>query len=155
MSISITTYLVINNLSFFLSDQLLYNCFMYLKNGQDQQRRAEQQMLSYLPRFYNDFCHTVPHKLLIWKLESYRIAKDIISWINSFLDQRCFCVNVIYSDFKTVASGILQCIVLGPILLVPTFWSYKFFCTSMTYLTNFHPIATCLLTTQKYSVKQR
>ena len=88
-----------------------------------------------------------------WK--ATELQKILISWINSFLDQRCFCVNVIYSDFKTVASGILQCRVLGPILLVPAFWSYKFFCTSLTYLTNFHPIATCLLTTQKYSVKQR
>jgi len=70
---------------------------------------------------YSDFEKAfgkVPHIRLISKLYSYLINKTIVKWIQDFLSGRRFRVrvNLSYSLWSLVTSGIPQGIVLGPTL---------------------------------------
>ena len=70
---------------------------------------------------YSDFQKAfdrVPHKRLLSKLHSYGLYKAIINWIWDFLSMRKFRVkvNLHYSAWVYVTSGIRQGSVLSPLL---------------------------------------
>ena len=63
---------------------------------------------------------TVSHRRFIYKLSTYSITEDVVSWINGFLSNRIQQV-VIHgqeSTWRSVASDIPQGLVLGPLLFV-------------------------------------
>lgn len=63
---------------------------------------------------------TVPHKLLIDKVETAGIGGDVKNWIGNFLEdreQRVVFKNC-HSTWKRVVSGVPQGSVLGPILFL-------------------------------------
>jgi len=60
----------------------------------------------------------VSHNRLIYKLKLYGFSNDIITWIQDFLKDRKFRVrvNVSYSAWDNVTSGLSQDSVLRPLL---------------------------------------
>jgi len=62
----------------------------------------------------------VSHKLLIHKLRYYKVNESVILWTESFLCYRkqWVKINVFYSDWADVLSGIPQGTILGPILFI-------------------------------------
>ena len=62
----------------------------------------------------------VPHKRLIQKLESYKFSKELIAWIQKWLEDRKqrVLIDGAYSEWRDVVSSIIQGSVLGPILFV-------------------------------------
>ena len=72
---------------------------------------------------YNDFekaFDKVPHTRLLSKLHSYGISNLVINWVRDFIMGRRYRVrvNLSYSPWSWVNSGIPQCSVLGPILFL-------------------------------------
>jgi len=70
---------------------------------------------------YTDFekaFDKVPHQALISKLKAYNLNNTLLLWTQDFLCNRKqrVIVNEIYSQWYSVASGIPQSSILGPLL---------------------------------------
>ena len=50
----------------------------------------------------------IPHDLLIAKFDSYGLDRDLLKYINSYLDNRkqCVCINNINGSFNVIISGV-------------------------------------------------
>ena len=61
----------------------------------------------------------VPHAGLLGKLEHYGIDSKILLWITNFLnDRKGVVVDVSFSNYADVESGVPQGTVLGPLLFL-------------------------------------
>ena len=71
----------------------------------------------------------IPHDLLIAKLDSYGLDRNLLKYINSYLDNRkqCVRINNINSPFNDIISGVPQGSVVGSILFNAFFNDFFFF----------------------------
>ena len=62
----------------------------------------------------------VSHVKLLHKLSAYGIAGDLLAWIRAFLTGRSQCtrINLSYSEYARIESGVVQGSVLGPLLFL-------------------------------------
>jgi hypothetical protein len=73
---------------------------------------------------YIDFCKAfdrVSHKLLLYKLKSYGISAQLVSWLEAYLSDRNFSVkigNSFSSHALSCPSGVPQGSILGPLLFL-------------------------------------
>ena len=70
----------------------------------------------------------IPHDLLIVKLDSYGLDRNLLKYINSYLDNRKLCARIynINSDFHDIISGVPQGSVVRPILFNAHFNDFFF-----------------------------
>ena len=80
----------------------------------------------------------IPHNLLIVKLDSYGLERNLLKYINLYLDNRKQCVRIdnINSFFSDIISGVSQGSVVGPILF-NAFFNYFFFFMQHATVHNF------------------
>ena len=71
----------------------------------------------------------LPRDLLVAKLDSYGLDRNLLKCINSYLDNReqCMRINNINSSFNDIFSGVPQGSVVGPILFNAFFNDFFFF----------------------------
>ena len=64
--------------------------------------------------------NTVPHSLLLSKLEAYGVINPLLSWFSSYLYHRTqsVCIRNSSSNNIDAASGVIQGSVLGPMLFL-------------------------------------
>ena len=72
--------------------------------------------------FYLDFSKRidkVPHSILLHKLSPFGIGGNLLRLLSSYLSHRVECVKVVhfYSRWETIASGVPQRSLLGPLLI--------------------------------------
>ena len=60
----------------------------------------------------------IPHDLLIGKLDSYGLDRNLLKYINSYLNntKKCVLLNNTNSNFNDIISVVPQISVVGPIL---------------------------------------
>ena len=70
----------------------------------------------------------IPHDLLIAKLDSYGLDRNLPKYINSYLDNRkqYLRINNINSSFNDIISGVPQGSIIGPILFNAFFNDFFF-----------------------------
>ena len=75
----------------------------------------------------------IPHDPLIGKLDSYGLDRNLLKFINSYLDNRkqCVRINNINSDFNDIISGVPQTLSL-------MIFSFHTTCDSSTPLITMH-----------------
>ena len=80
----------------------------------------------------------IPHNLLIVKLDSYGLERNLLKYVNLYLDNRKQCVRIdnINSFFSDIISGVSQSSVVGPILF-NKFFNYFFFFMQHATVHNF------------------
>jgi len=95
-----------------------YNCYIMLDRWTDYLECGGQ-----IDVLYSDFekaFDKVPHTRLLSKLHLYGISNLVINWIHDFITGRRYrvTVNLSYSPWSWVSSGIPQGSVLGPIIFL-------------------------------------
>ena len=99
----------------------------------------------------------IPHNLLIAKLDSDGLNRNVLKYTNSYLDNRkqCVRINNINSAFNDIISGIPQGSVVGPTLFNAIFNDFSSlsnmpqFITSLT-ITHFQALHKLLANSKKF-----
>ena len=108
----------------------------YLKNGETILTITTQwgEVLMDLSKAFD----CIPHDLLTAKLSAYGRNGNALKYIYTYLKKRkqCVRVNNVCSDFKDIISGVLQGLIVGPMLL-NAFLSDFFFCIRKMSVHNF------------------
>ena len=122
VSSAITNYTLSNNLinraqHGFLKSRSTVTCQLDFLNHITYLKDKSLQIMV----IYFDLCKAfdkVPHQRLIQKLTNIGLQHPLLTWINSFLQDRYQCVKVdeVISKPRKVESGVIQGSVLGPLL---------------------------------------
>ncbi len=94
--------------------QLMITIQDLMSHGDDN-TQIDMAILDFSKAFY-----TVPHHILLGKLQFHGIDAPILKWISVFLKNRdqCIVVDGVKYELVSVDSGVLQGTVLGPILFL-------------------------------------
>jgi hypothetical protein len=87
---------------------------VYVKSGESK-KQVDTLFLDFKKAF-----DKVPHKKLIYKLQSCGLNLKVINWIRDFLNDRKqkVVLDSISLDMVTIASGVPQGSVIGPLLFI-------------------------------------